>query len=232
MGIIAVITAVLVVSFADRNFSTGTQAIKISGSSSSVVSSFPSVIVPQSAVNQSPALVLHSMSSAEKILNRTLILPSAGAVAATDASLRLVGVRIDDSSRTNWRVGIYYSSQSFINGSTTIQELVGTSGFAIVEVAAPPGVNSSESARAQLNSPAPKVCRTISSSTVQCETLSGSANVGSNIVVQNGLSIIVNPYGKIVSWTDDRRLVSVGIGGGSTVSITQLLSLAATMTSG
>ncbi len=173
------------------------------------------------------------------MFNAKLILPSSACVAAINPSLRLVGARIDGPPPTpsGWQVTIYYSTnQSMINGTTTIGQIVGRDGLAIIESPAPAGVNSSEVAHNIMRPPLITMCRTYSSnnsssrsSSVACETSTGEAYAGSYITTMSGLSVIVNQYGNAISWTDDRRLMNVGIEGGSTISLGQVLGLASTM---
>src|SRR5437660_3359868 len=71
-----------------------------------------------------PAITVHSVASVEKTLNRTLILPSSAAVRSIDPSLKLLGVAFDDNtSPQQWMVSIVYSSQTFINGTSTSDNL-------------------------------------------------------------------------------------------------------------
>jgi hypothetical protein len=173
------------------------------------------------------------------MLNRTLVLPSQAAVSAANPSLRLVGVSVHGTpTPQRWQVTIYYSgNQTFINGTTTIKDLMATNGIYITEDPVPLGVNSSQVAHDAFTPPLVTICRTISapstnssSSTIQCQTSTGTGGTaGDYIVVQNGLSILVNPTANL-SWADGRRGISVGLGSAN-LSIAQLLIIASTMTS-
>jgi len=185
----------------------------------------------------STRLTLYSVASVEKMLNRTLILPSTSAVTAIDPSLRLIGVALSgQQSPHQWQVSMYYSAnQTFFNGTTTVRDLVGTKGIHVIEAYAPLGVNSSQVAHDSLAPGIIKLCTTISGSspnsvsTVQCQTSAGGGGTdGEYIVVQNGLSIVVSPAG-ILSWSDGRQGVAVGIES-ENLSSSQLLNLASTMT--
>lgn len=200
------------------------------------------VICQGCGVFPNPPITLHSVASVEKELNITLVLPSSAAVSSISPSLKLLGVAFYGSpSQQQWQVGIFYSgNQSFVNGTSTIADL-GSNGIAIDEVPAPLGVNSSEVAHDILTPGISTVCTTSkagsnSSSTVQCQTSTDQNNYPNDyIVTQNGLSILVNPGGGI-QWADGRRGVGVGIEsagfvtGGAGLSVSQLLSLASTMT--
>jgi hypothetical protein len=192
-----------------------------------------------------PPLTVHSVASVEKALNTTLVFPSPAAVSSISPSLKLLGVVFYGSqSPQQWQIGILYSgNQSFVNGTSTLEDL-GTNGISINEVPVPLGVNSSEVVHDILTPGVSKVCTTISksspnsSSTVQCQISTDTENgyAGDYIVIQNGLSILVNPSGAI-QWADGRHGIGVGIEGpgfvtgGATLSVSQLLSLASTMTS-
>lgn len=163
-------------------------------------------------------------------------------MSAISPSLKLLGVVVYDStSPQQWQVGIFYSgNQSFVNGTSTIADL-GSNGIAMDEVPAPLGVNSSQVARDILTPGISTVCTTWragpnSSSAVQCSTSTAqSGHPNDYIVTQNGLSILVNPGGNI-QWSDGRRGLGVGIEspgfetGSAGLSVSQLLSLAFTMT--
>jgi len=242
-SVVAVIACALVVGLAAWTFSAGVRTMP--PSSTSLVNrpndnpSLPAVggVQQSGGLGDSPPALLHSVASVEKMFNRTLILPSATVVTKINSSLRLVGVRIDNPMPQNWEITIYYSTtQTFINGTTTIDDLVGKSGIFILETPVTLGANSSQVAHDELNQPSPTICHTTSgsslsnsSSTVQCQTLSGSANIGDYIVTQNGLSLVVNPSGNIISWTDGRHGIAEAIGSRN-LSIAQLLNLASTMT--
>jgi hypothetical protein len=178
---------------------------------------------------------VHSVASVEKTLNRTLILPSPAAVRSIDPSLKLLGVAFDDNtSPQQWMVSIVYSNHTFINGTSTSDDL-GANAIYINEVPMPLGVNSSQVAHEVLAPPINSVCTTISKSSsnstaiVQCQTSTGvGGTAGDYIVAQNGLSILVNPTGN-VSWADGRRGIGVVMESAG-LSITQLLNLASTMT--
>jgi len=198
--------------------------------------------VPPTGMNQDGGIdfpvAVHSVASVQKMINRTLILPTAASVSAVGPSLRLIGVSIDGNSASpqKWEVSIFYSaSGSFINGTTTVSELVGKSGISITEVPVPLGVNSSQVAHEQLAPRLVTSCRTItasspySSSSATCQTSTAVGGpVGDSVVIQNGLSILVNPFGTL-SWADGRQGVGVGISSNN-LSTGQLLSLASTMT--
>lgn len=233
IGVVAIIVLAFVTSIVAWNVFAGIQEPHASQRSSSQdgTNLVPSVGALQIGAYSSPPVTLLSVATVEHMLNRSLILPSASDVSSISPALKLVGAVVDDSTPGRWEVTIYYSTnQTFVNGTTTINDLVGTDGLYLIENPAPAGVNSSEVAHAELAPPTATVCHTISGASVQCQTLSGEANVGSHLVVQNGLTLVVNPSGNIVSWTDDRQLMNEAIGGGSNVTIDQLLILAATMT--
>lgn len=171
-------------------------------------------------------VVLHSLASAERAVNKTLIVPSAVAMAANVASLMIIGVQVESSSPT-WQVDIFLWNQPFINGSTTVQDILSSGGVVMVESPTPPGVNSA--AMAQKAVTPPTVCRTTSGSSQpqDCQTMTGS---GSYVVTENGLSVVVNKFGNEVSWTDDRQLMFVDMEGGAGISMSQLLALSESMT--
>jgi hypothetical protein len=201
------------------------------------------VICQGCGIAPNPPITLHSVASVEKELNITLVLPSSAAVSSISPSLKLLGVAFYGSqSQEQWQVGIFYSgNQSFVNGTSTIADL-GSNGIAIDEVPAPLGVNESSAFAHDILTPGiSKVCTipkpgSNSSSTVQCQTSTDQSNYPNDyIVTQDGLSIVVNPGGSI-QWADGRRGVGVGIEsagfvtGDAGLSVSQLLSLASTMT--
>jgi len=254
--IVAVIAFALVAGLAASNYNSGVQDNRVQSLSSSATSATNNSILssdtyPNNQICQGcppphdyPPLTVHSVASVEKALNITLVLPSSAAVSSISPSLKLLGVVFYGShSPQQWQVGILYSgNQSFVNGTSTLEDL-GTNGISISEVPMPLGVNSSEVVHDMLTPGVSKVCTTISksspnsSSTVQCQTSTDTENgyAGDYIVTQNGLSILVNPSGNI-QWADGRRGVGVGIEGPGFVtgsaglSVSQLLSLASTMT--
>lgn len=188
--------------------------------------------VVQGAPTDNPRLAVHSVASVEKALNITLVLPSLTVLSSIDSSLKLVGVAYDGpQSSRQWMVSIIYSNQTFINGTSTADDL-GANAIFITEVPMPLGVNSSQIAHDVLTPPINSVCTTIKApptSTVQCSTSTGVAGtVGDYIVIQNGLSVLVNPTGN-VSWADGNRGIGVVMGSPG-VSVTRLLSVASTMT--
>lgn len=227
---VALIAFALVVSVAAWSLTASVQQRSSSGSLATVNDN-------QSRANEqlgglgfsSGAAVLHSVASIENRFNTTLILPSAAAVTALNPSLRLVGVGIDFSTANNWEVTIYYSNQTFVNGTTSINALVANSGLEIAENPAQPGVNSSAIAHRELMPPTETQCQQVNGS-LQCTTITQSANANQYITTQNGLSLLVNPLGHDVVWTDDRVLMNVALGSGDDYTAVQLLPLAATMT--
>ena len=244
----------LVAGLAARNYNSGVQDDHVPSVSSSATSATNNSIVsfdtyPKDEICQGcgafpyPPLTVHSVASVEKELNITLVLPSPAAVTSISPSLKLLGVVFDGSqSHQQWQVGILYSgNQSFVNGTSTIEDL-GTNGISIDEVPAPLGVNESSAFAHDILTPGiSKVCTipkpgSNSSSTVQCQTSTDQSNYPNDyIVTQDGLSIVVDPGGSI-QWADGRRGVGVGIesagfvAGSAGLSVSQLLSLASTMT--
>lgn len=174
--------------------------------------------------------ILHSVASIDKMFNTTLILPNPSSVAALNPSLKLAGVRIDSASANNWEVTIYYSNQTFVNGSTNIDALVGNSGLEIAENPAQPGVNTSAIAERELTPPTQTVCQSADGS-LHCTTQTQSAaNLGEYLVTENGLPVLVNPAGHDLLWTDDRALMNVALGYTQDYTGGQILPLAASMT--
>ena len=249
IAIVAVIAFALVASLLTSNYNGGVQnnGIQNLPSNTSAVSNTNSPLPPGpfgsakgtngvvqgGAPIPSPPLTVHSVASVEKTLNRTLILPSSAAVSSIDPSLKLLGVAFDDNtSPQQWMVSIIYSDHTFVNGTSTTDDL-GANAIYISEVPVPLGVNSSQVAHEVLAPPINSVCTTIkapATSTVQCSTSTGAAGTtGDYIVTLDGLSILVNPTGN-VSWADGRRGIGVVMESAG-LSITQLLNLASTMTS-
>ncbi len=138
-------------------------------------------------------------------LNQSLIEASGGSVRWQSVASAVGGRHIS-----------YSANQSFVNGTSTIEDL-GSNAIVISEVPMPLGVNeSSEFAHDILTPGISKVCTipkpgSNSSSAVQCQTSTDQSNYPNDyIVTQNGLSILVNPSGNI-QWADGRRGVGVGI---------------------
>ncbi len=242
-ALVIAVALAFVVSLAVWNFSAsaqnqGNQGIYPSSSPSSPggngLSQFPAGI-QQNGAEASNAITVHSVASVQKTINRTLLLPSAASISAINSSMKLVGVKYDGPpSSVHWMVSIIYSSQPFHNGTTTLGDLLAGGAVYVTESAAPLGVNSSEVAHEQMAQPgAVTICQTTSgansSSTVLSHTASATGGpAGDYIVMQDGLSILVNPTGTVL-WSDGRNGVAVMIGGDN-LSSSQLLSISATMT--
>jgi hypothetical protein len=243
LAVAVVIALALVASLATSNYNSGVQNNRVQSLSfdNSAVNNTMNDGIVQGPAPDFPPLTLHSVAGVEKALNMTLILPSSATVSSISPSLKLLGVVFDGSqSPRQWEVTILYSgNQTFVNGTSTIKDL-GANGISINEVPMPLGVNSSQVVHDMLTPGVIKVCTTISksssNSTVQCQTSTGASGfAGDYVVTQNGLSILVNPTGNI-QWADGGRGVGVGmesagfVTGSAGLSVSQLLSLASTMT--
>lgn len=235
MGAVGVITIALIASLAAWTLSANMQRSQQPiGSDSTKVSSLGGQA--QAAIDAVPTpLDLHSVGYVETLINHNLIVPNSIAISATGSSLRIIGVRINPSPPSSWSVAIYLWNDTFVNGSTTLQDVAASGGISLVETSMPAGVNGTAIAQEELGAATVNICLTSPSSSAQkqCQALppaQQSANDGSYIVSHDGFSIIVNPFGNEVSWIDGRNLVSVDVGALNTYSIGQLLSLAETMT--
>lgn len=182
-------------------------------------------------------LTLHTPHYVEGIIHQSLILPN---MSVLSSSYKILGVVIEGpvnltaTNQAPWNVRIFLWSQptsSFVNGTTTDAEVLGTGGVEIAEDGVPAGMplNSTAAAQADL---APQVFCTgkgmhptpaDSSCTTQSYT-------GQNYIIsQNGLSLVVNPERPALTWIDDRNRMGVTLFG-ETQSVQQLLDLANTMT--
>jgi hypothetical protein len=111
-----------------------------------------------------------------------------------------------------------------VNGTTTNIEILNSGGVAVVETEAPGETNSSAAAQGWLAPP--QSCITHDGNTT-CQTESSSGS--DYVVIQNGLSIVVNPNGNELTWLDGRNQMWVDVVGG-TQSIPEILALANTLT--
>jgi hypothetical protein len=180
-------------------------------------------------------LTLHSPQYVESLINHTLILPDAKILGP---SYTIVGAYIDGpvnltaASGQQWNVMLFISSGAspFVNGTTTDTEILKSKGIQIDEVGLPTGGPLNSAAVAQSILGPTTVC--VSPSLIpgpasSCTTQSYAGH--SYIATQNGLSIIVNPEGPVLSWTDDRNYMGLEITA-QNQTVQQLLDLASSMT--
>jgi hypothetical protein len=173
-------------------------------------------------------LVLHAPQYVEHAINHSLILPD---YSLLGSSYRILGVRIDGVPNLNgtpgqvpWAVTLYLWNGTFVNGTTTSDEVLHAKGIMVLETGLPGPANSTAFAQAALAQQ--PVCVTKAGNTT-CQT---ESNTGSSYVLnQNGLSIVVNPHGSQLTWVDDRRDIGVAIIGGSH-SVQEVLNMANTLT--
>lgn len=163
--------------------------------------------------DQTP-LILHSVQSAEGLINSNLTLPNSALVGP---SLKIVGVRINEGP-PQWSTTIYVWDRPFSNGTTTIPEILTGTGIALVESPAPAGTDNQT--LAQSLGVATPVCSTNAGiTTCQTSTESGSSYITS----QNGVAILVNPRGNSLTLLDASNHEWVSVLGES-YTVNQLLS--------
>ncbi len=174
-------------------------------------------------------LVLHSPASADAQLNHELILPNPSTLGP---SFKIVGVRINGlpaqagAAWRPWSATFFLWNQTFVNGTTTNIDVLGSAGVAIVETAAPPSSKWNSTLAAQdLLTPGP-ICAINAGNSTTCSTDSYSG--GSYITKQNSLAIVVAPNNDL-TWLDDRNGVWMNVIGGS-LTLQEAMNLANSMT--
>lgn len=93
---------------------------------------------------------------------------------------------------------IYVWNGTFVNGSTTAQDVLNGKGIAIVE--SPVAAGGPDSAAAAQTMIAPPESCVEQAGVSSCTT--DSTTTSDYIVTQNGLSIVVNPSGNQLTWVD------------------------------
>lgn len=181
--------------------------------------------------SQDQVLVLHSISYSQGQVSSRLLTPEPGALGA---SFQIVGARINELPHnvaatgaggqirnvTEWSVTIFVWNHSFLNSSTTNNQIL-ADGVAIVESPAPASAISLSSAQALVSG------GILCTDAVNSRSCTTTPNDG-YLVYQNGFAIVVDPVGHQLTWLDDVNHIWVNVIGIS-YSISQLLTLAQTI---